>query len=244
MVRSRRIVVDSSDDEFPDLRDIASFKANAFNSSVGSQTTRPAQPPTKSAVRRRKLGAITDNPLLRPWGDRTSSTPAPKYAAPEKTSTAPQRVELRTKKTKPVVTSVEIDDDSEEGSVQEETIIEDFSEDDEGSDFEGSESSASEAEDDGPTFRRTLQRSPSKSKKIEKPPQQRRSSGEERRSPSPSAQLLAEAIQAEERNRTRRYGSSEDRKPKSNGFSSQKTEMSKGPPSTADLVDPLRRLQL
>lgn len=239
MTRSRRIVVDSSDDEFPDLQDIVAFKAKASskNASNGStQVNKTDQPAPKSIVRRRKLGAsaTADNPLLRPLGesDRSSSTPAPKDTRPKKHSTTPQRVELRTRKTKPVVTSVQVDEDlSEAGSVQEETIIENFSEEDSGSDFDGSESAGSE--DDDSTFGDFLQRSPSKPKRVGDGSKDRKSS------PTPSAQLLAEAIEAEERDGARRGGGSRDK-----SKASRKTDGSSQSRSSAGLVDPVCKLRI
>lgn len=240
MARGRCIVIDSSDDEFPDLQDITSFKAKASLKSATSPATKTDQPwPPKTAVRRRKLGAIADNPLLRPLSDDTgSATPKPKKSAPQKNSTTPQRVELRTRKTNPIVTSVEVDDQSETVSIHEETIIEDFSEDDDGeSDFKGSESSGSENDDDDDSpSGEALRRSPSKSKKIEKGSQDSRLPSERKRSPSPNTQLLAEALEAEERNDTRRSRSIS--KGATEEVSSEKC------PSSADLVDPLSKLQM
>lgn len=236
MARGRPIVVDSSDDEFPDLQDIVAFKAKASSKNASStQVTKTDQPAPKNIVRRRKLGASADNPLLRPLGDsdRSSSTPAPsKGTQPKKQSTTPQRIELRTRKTKPAVNSVEVDEDlSEAGSIQEETIIEDFSEDDIGSDFDGSESVLSESEDS--TFSDFLQRSPSKSKRAGDGSRNRKSS------PTPSAQLLAEAIEAEERDGANKGGGSRDKRKYT-----RKADGPSQPRSSADLVDPLRRLQV
>lgn len=249
MARGRRIVVDSSDDEFPELKDIVSFKAKASNKSASSPTTKtePLCPPNKSAVRRRKLGVIADNPLLRPLSDRGSSTSTPKETAPKKKSpTTPQRVELRTRKTKPIVNSIEVDDHSEAGSIQEETIIEDFSEDDDGgSDFKGSGSSESEDDGDddhGSLFGEPSQRSPSKYKRT-KGSQEPRPSRGRRRSSSPSAQLLAEALEAEERSETHKSGSSCKTVAK-NKASFTPADGSEQCPSSADLVDPLSKLRM
>lgn len=244
MARGRRIVVDSSDDEFPDLADILSFKAKAFNKSAGSVPTKTDQPGLKNAARRRRLGVIADNPLLRPLSDRRSSTLAPKEAAPKKKNcTTPQRVELRTRKANPIATSAKVDDHSEAGSIQEETIIEDFSEDDDdGSDFEENESSAKEEEEDDSTFGEALQRSSSWFKRIGMMSQESRSSSERKRSPSPSAQLLAEALEAEERNDTRRSGSSRKGTAKSKAFT--KGEGSEQWPSSTDIIDPLSKLRM
>lgn len=244
MARGRRIVVDSSDDEFPDLQDIVSFKAKA-SKNAGTSVAKPNQFDTnKNTVRRRKLGAIADNPLLRPLGDGFFSTPARTNRdeiGPKRKSTTPQRIELRTRKTKPVVTSVEVNDVSETESVQEETVIEDFSEDDGGSDFEASESEAEE--DDESTFGDFQQHSPSKSKRTEQASEGRKAPRERKRSPSPSAQLLTEALEAEERDDARGSGSSRAEKYRRQKASSSKTE---GPRMSQpdDLADPLSKLRM
>lgn len=200
-IRGRRIIDDSSsnsdsDDEFPDLKDIIQVKALkvAPAKNVDTPVIQPEKPAAKS-VRRRKLGAIADNPLLRPLGEKSLSTPGRKdEAAAKKKSTTPQRIELRTRKTKPVITSFDIGDSSEAESIHEETIVEDFS----GSEFDASQSS-DEEEDNHSEFGEVPQPSPSKSKGLGT-----RSTGEEAHremesSPSPSAQLRAEAMEAEER---------------------------------------------
>lgn len=239
MARGRRIVVDSSDDEFPDLQDIVSFKAKA-SKNVGTPVTKPDQSGVnKNTVRRRKLGSIPDNPLLRPLGDKSFSTPAP--TKEKRKSTTPQRIELRTRKTRPVVTSVEVDDISEAESVQEETIIEDFSEGDSGSDFEASES---EAEEDGDsTFGDFLKRCPSKSKRTDQASEGRKAPRERKRSPSPSAQLLAEALEAEGRDETRGSDSNKIEKDKRQKSLFKKTEGPRVSPP-AGLADPMSKLRM
>lgn len=217
MFRGRRIVDDSSDDEFPDIKDLALKPRRIENRNVAS--TPVAQIKESSAkngtVRRRKLGAVVvDNPLLRPIsGDKSASaTTLPGNERDDdvprrKTNSAmPQRVELRPRKTKPVITSVELDEDhfsDEAGSVQEETILEDFSEldDDDASEFEASEDD-DDFLDDNDFDLDFLSRSPSKSRRAEG----RSSSGTDpagsrtkKRSPSPGAQLLAELVEAQER---------------------------------------------
>lgn len=242
MARGRRIVVDSSDDEFPELQDITSFGIKAYNKSAGASITAPNadKQESKGAIRRRKLGVIADNSLLRPLSDRGTSTPAPKGLATEtKKSTTPQRVELRTRKTKPIITSVEIDDNSEPDSVQEETIIEDFSEDDEsGSNFEGSESCVSD--DDDSILEQEAHRSLGTARK--KSIAQEYTAAQKKRSPSPSAQLIAEALAAEERFMRQAGG---NRKGKAGRkASTEKTEASSSRSSSEDLVDPLTRLRM
>lgn len=210
--RGRRIIDDSSsdsngnggssDDEFPDLKNLQNPKSlkTATAKNVGKPIAQTEQTPAKS-VRRRKLGVINDNPLLRPFGNTSSATPFKKNEAPvKKKSTTPQRIELRTRKTRPVITSLEIDDSSEAESIQEETIIEDFS----GSDFDASQTSDEDGDDDDSTFGDVPQRSPSKRKGLSNGVEGGSMHRERKRSPSPSAQLLAEAMEAETRDDIRK----------------------------------------
>lgn len=215
--RGRRIIDDSSsdsdgnsnsDDEFPDLKDLSKIQtlkiATAKN--VGKQMIPQAEQTPSKSVRRRKLGVIADNPLLRPFGNTSSSTPVKKNEAPvKKKSTTPQRIELRTRKTRPVITSLEVDDSSEAESIQEESIIEDFS----GSDFDASQTSDEEHDDDS-TFGEVPQRFPSKRKGLSNGVEGGSRHREGQRSPSPSDQLLAEAMEAETRHDLRKsQGSSQ-----------------------------------
>lgn len=250
MVRGRRIIDDSSDDEFPDLQDIGSFKVRSPNKvSIGTPMTQKRQASSgDGTVRRRKLGVIADNPLLRPFGDRSSSmsTPNKDEVPRKKKSVTPQRVELRTRKTKPVTTSVEVKDPalSEADSVQEETILEDFSEDeDAGSDFEASHSEESDGYDS--TADLFLSRSPSKSKRVETEVKGRKVSGarEKNRSPSPSAQLLAEAIEAQERSNFRESSGGKNTKTRNKASFRRAGEGSREP-SVTDIAEPLSKLQM
>lgn len=204
-IRGRRIVDDSSsndsdsEDELPDLRHISAYKLKAVKlaptKSIGTPVTdgQPEKSTAKNTVRRRKLGSIANNPLLRPLGDSSFSTPPTTKndkTIAKKKMTTPQPVELRTRKTRP--TCLEVDGFSEAGSIHEETILEDFS----GSDFAASQSSEEEGhddDDDASIFEDFVQWSPTKSKG-------RKSSEERKCSSSPSAQLLAEAREAEQRN--------------------------------------------
>lgn len=239
MARARRIVEDSSDDEFPDVRDLGSWKskASAKSSSLNAAIVTPAvsklDRSTKNTltVRRRKLGAITDNPLLRPIGGSLNSlqpqTPCnvEQVRLRKSKSTTPQRIELRTRKTKPAIRSFEIDSDhSDAESIQEETIVEDFSEDDDGSEFQDSGCSDFEADDSA--CDEIFQRSPSKLERAEgEAPRERK------RSTSPSAQLLAEALEADERYDSRGSSVRRAAKPKKEA-TTKKAENIKGPPLT------------
>lgn len=234
-MRGRRIIDDSSsdtdsNDEFPDLKDIAKIKP-----------LKQTEQPTAKNVRRRKLGAIADNPLLRPFGVTALSTPVKKdKASTKKKSTTPQRIELRTRKTKSIVTSLEVDDLSEAGSVQEETIIEDFS----GSDFDASQSSNEEHDDDA-TFGEARQRSPSKCKGLSDESKTRKETHRgAKRSPSPSAQLLAEAMEAEERQENRGSESSSSRGSTENKNLKKKTDGARcSPGDDFDFAEPLSKLR-
>lgn len=255
MLRGRRIVLDdSSDEEFPDIQDFLASRPKRVekrNEVVGTPVAETKEGIAKNGtVRRRKLGAVVvDNPLLRPFsdGDRSSST---SLVLPEKDegivprknkSTTPQRIELRTRKTKPIITSVELDEDDFSGvdSVQEETILEDFSEgdddedndEDDGSEFEASRSDDSDDEDFTADF--LLSWSPSKSRKKEVA-----GDCEKRRSPSPGAQLLAEAMEAQEREK--KPTSLENTK---DGRSKNDASRNKGD-SASDLADPLSKMQM
>ncbi|CAN8104923.1 unnamed protein product [Discula destructiva] len=221
--RGRRIVDDSSsdsDDEFPDLRNISTYNVKPVNSApakslVASVDPPPQQSVVKSTVRRRKLGAIADNPLLRPLGGSSSSTtPKKDETAAKKKTTTPQRIELRTRRTQP--TSLDIADLSESGSIHEETILEYFS----GSDFAAS-SSSEQAEDDDSSFQDSFQLSRPSTQSHET--KGRNTSRERQCSPSPGAQLLAEAKEAEKRNLTRQTGRSRREETRENGFLEGKT---------------------
>lgn len=266
MFRSRRIVVDSSDDEeFPDIKDLLAFKPK--NPEHDKAIDKPtAQTKTSTAkdgtVRRRKLGAArVDNPLLRSvGGNRSFSSSSSAAAAPvlpeidfdednvprkKKSSTTPQRIALRTRKTKPVATSVELDgsDLSETGSVQEETILEDFSEgdndddnDDDASDFAASQVDDSDDDDFTAEFLSWL---PSKYKKERNSSEREALAGrEKKRSPSPGAQLLAETIEAQERDK--KPVSMEDLK---GGRVKKETLRRKGD-TGEDLANPLSKLRM
>lgn len=255
MLRGRRIVDDSSDDEFPDIKDLAFKPKKTENRNViGTPAAQTKESSAKNGtVRRRKLGAVVvDNPLLRPLsGDRT----APATILPDKErenyvprkkqgSTTPQRVELRTRKTRPIITSVELDEghcSDETGSVQEESILEDFSEldDDDASAFEASEDD-DDFSDDNDFELKLMSRSPSKTRRAGGGNLSERDSAggrTKKRSPSPGAQLLAEFMQAREREQ--KPTSLDGRK-----ASKVKNDVSrKGNPSSA-LANPLSKLRM
>lgn len=274
MFRGRRIVIDdsSSDEEFPDVRDLLTSKPKRSNDNHKSEVVAtPVRQAKESStaknggtVRRRKLGTVVvDNPLLRPIGSGRSSSesivrPGKDYEDRDDVlrnndkekknnkSTTPQRVELRTRKTKPVVASVELDENalSETDSVQEGTILEEFSEgdEDEGSDFEASQDGDSDDDDFTAEFFRS--RSPSKSTRAggrnssEREGEQKKA----KRSPSPGAQLLAEAMEAHER---------EKKKPTSffpgsgraTGKVKNDASRNRGD-AVSDLADPLSKLRM
>lgn len=223
--RGRRIIDDSSsdsdgnsnsDDEFPDLKDLSKTQTLKIATAkiVGKQMIPQTEQTPAKSVRRRKLGVIADNPLLRPFGNTSLSTPVKKNEAPvKKNSTTPQRIELRTRKTRPVITSLEVDDSSEAESIQEETIIEDFS----GSDFDASQTS-DEEDDDESTFGEVPQRSPSKRKGLSNGAEGGSRHRERKRSPSPSDQLLAEAMEAETRDDIQKSEGSSQGCTKNDGF--------------------------
>lgn len=217
MLRSRRIVDDSSDEEFPDIKDLLNTnlkKPASSNCAITPQTQAKDSSTAKNAtVRRRKLGDVSvNNPLTRPLGSDRSLSASTLFEKEDtesiprkkKLSTTPQRVELRTRKTKPIISSVELaqSDFSETGSFQEETILEGFSQgdDDDASDFEASQEA--DSDDDSFTAEFFLPRSPSKSRRVGGRDSSKREDAHgqrKKRSPSPGAQLLAEAIEAQER---------------------------------------------
>ena len=113
----------SDDDEFPDLDALVSRKK--------SQDREDA--PTKTTIRRRKLGPLTDNLLLKAWtpGHPRKSTEE-RHSLEEREATKPRRarVELRTRNTKPVavIASSPAGQDEEYVSAKEEiTLIEEVS---------------------------------------------------------------------------------------------------------------------
>jgi hypothetical protein len=146
------------DDEFPDIDAlVATKKSQAKKAGSTTQqklkvptTTQEAEKPTP-AVRRRKLGPLTDNLLLRAWTpDSAEEGREERHSFKEEAKPRRTRVELRTRNTKPavVVPSSPADQDEEYVSAKEEvTIIEEVSMcgdsfhscDSEGSEFSGSE---------------------------------------------------------------------------------------------------------
>lgn len=213
--RGRRIIDDSSDDEFPDIRQIGSFQTKG-SKEVPPPPARPAEEPaSKGMVRRRKLGPISDNAVLRPAMARETSGTIfdddDDDAGREK-PTKPRRIQLRARKTTPVAKSLEIGNLSEADLDQEETIIEDFSCDDE-SDFEASQDS--ESEEDDPVAGLFLDKSPPRSSiRPRGGPKAMKVDGARKRSPSPSSQLLEEANEAFERSDTQESRSSRGAKSK------------------------------
>lgn len=187
-------MVDSSDDDFPELQELGR-NGKKESKNVKPTTTQTEDLPSKGTVRIRKLGPLSDKILLRSKMDRGSSRTI--FDDDGEDFARPRRTELRTSKSRPVVKSVEVDRSSDTDSMHEETIIEDFCDDD-GSDFEASRISGSDENDS--TTEEFLQRSPSKSKRLGTDVKVRKWPGQAKRSPSPSAQLLSEAIEAQERN--------------------------------------------
>ncbi|KAK7700670.1 hypothetical protein SLS64_010814 [Diaporthe eres] len=237
MARGRRIVVDSDDDDdFPELQDLGRNRNQESRNLSGLSASQTDDATGKGTVRRRKLGALSDKTLLRPKMDRSSSRTI--FDDDGDDFARPRRTELRTTKPRPVVKSVEIDRCSDAESMHEETIIEDFFDDD-GSDFEASRISGSDESDfsdDG-----FLQRSPSKSKRLGTETKGRDRSGQSKRSPSPSAQLLSEAIEAQQRNDLRQSGSEGDRV---NSKTSSKKASKSRDITPSDLARPLSKLNI
>lgn len=235
MARGRRIVIDSDDDDFPEIQDLGRSR-DEESRKFGLSATQTEDATTKATVRRRKLGALSDNTMLRPKVDRVPSRTI--FDDDGEDSARPRRTELRITKPRPVVKSFEIDRCSDTDSMHEETIIEDFCDDD-GSDFEASRISGSDESDF--SDEEFLQRSPSRSKRPGNETKGSNRSGQAKRSPSPSAQLLSEAIEAQERNDLRQSGS-EGNRAKSKTTSKRASKSRDITPS--DLTRPLSKLNM
>lgn len=236
MARARRIVFDSDDDDFPELQDLGRNREGQ-SGSLSQPASQPEDVSGRSTVRRRKLGALSERTLLRPQMDKK---PSRTIFDDDQDSARPRRTELRITKPRPVVKSVEIDYHSDTDSVHEETFVEDFCDDD-GSDFEASRVSGSDEADS--SDEEPLQRSPSRPQRpgnegrgMSKPARE-----QSKRSPSPGAQLLAEAIEAQARSDQRQSGSETDGPGNRPKF--QKTnELRDITPS--DLTKPLSKLDM
>ncbi len=135
------------DDEFPDLDALVSRKKLEGREDA----------PTTTTVRRRKLGPLTDNLLLKAWTpDHRSKGREERHSLEERKATVPRRarVELRTRTAKPVaaIASSPAGQDEEYVSAKEEiTLIEEVSIIDDtfhSCDSDGSESSEYEDKED------------------------------------------------------------------------------------------------
>ncbi len=168
--RPRKTPLLSDDDEFPDIGALVSSRKLPSDDDAPS-----AQPATKGrvklqvlaaptpTVRRRKLGTLTDNLLLKAWTpDNAGDSGEERYSVEGETAMPRRaRVELRTRKTKTValVSSPPVVEDDEYVSAKEEvTIVEEVSicddtfhscasESSEGSDFSVHEDKDSEDDD-------------------------------------------------------------------------------------------------
>lgn len=205
LIRGRRIIDDSSDDEFPDIRQIGSFQTKDSRDARPPPTLQIDEPTSRSIVRRRKLGSVFDNAVVRPSMARgTSGTIFDDDDTGQNKLTRPRRLDLQARKTEPADKKIEIELSSDAESVQEETIIEDFSFDNE---FDSEDSQSSESEDEDPTSGLFVERSPRPLKRPGGGFDEREYPSAKRQSPTPSLQLLAEAHEARERSGTRDPGS-------------------------------------
>ncbi|KAH6615722.1 SprT-like family-domain-containing protein [Chaetomium sp. MPI-SDFR-AT-0129] len=142
MVRSRRpLMAMSDDDEFEDIDVPARTRKPRTQDDAPKRRLKERHQPDSGeniippfTVRRRKLGALTDNLLLQAWTPRNAGEEWETESLPPRTNTDTRprrtRVELRTRTTKPAVTlpSSPLDKDEEFVSAKEEvTIIEDVS---------------------------------------------------------------------------------------------------------------------
>lgn len=235
MARARRIVFDSDDDDFPEVQDLGRNREEPSRT-LSQPTPQPEDSSSRSTVRRRKLGALSDRTLLRPQMDRK---PSRTIFDDDEVSARPRRTELRITKPTPVVKSVELDYPSDTDSMHEETFIEDFCDDD-GSDFEASTVSGPDAADS--SDEEPLQRSPSRSKRPGTEGRGMQKPGQPRRSPSPSAQLLEKAIEAQARNDQRHSGNETDRV--KDRLTSKKTTSKSRDITPSDLTRPLSKLDM
>ncbi|KAK1757214.1 SprT-like family-domain-containing protein [Echria macrotheca] len=156
---SRPIVLDSSDEEdlsFPDLATVLQRKEAPARNATSRTSATPAPPKIEksakppASVRRRKLGPISDNTLLRGWApDATRVGGDVQFCAEEKERKPRQpRVQLRSRTSKPTKTTptpAQQDDQDEYVSAQEEvtitedvSMVGDVSDSSEGSEFENS----------------------------------------------------------------------------------------------------------
>jgi hypothetical protein len=154
------------DDEFLDIDALVATK-KLQTKKAGPTTQRKPKAPAKAqevekpttAVRRRKLGPLTDNLLLRAWTpDSAEEDREEKHSFKEDVKPRRTRVELRTRNIKPAVAvpSSPVDPDEEYVSAKEEvTIIEEvsmFGDSFHSCDSEGSEFSGSDEDDDDDVF--------------------------------------------------------------------------------------------
>lgn len=139
MTRLAKTTTIWSDDEFPDigalvtgkkpraLKDVLKSRQKPGISSKAEEATQPA-----SSVRRRKLGPLTDNLLLRAWTpDSAEDDGEGRDSGRERETMEPRRtrVELRTRKSRPTapLASSPLQDEEYVSAQEEVTIIEDVS---------------------------------------------------------------------------------------------------------------------
>jgi hypothetical protein len=233
------------DDEFPDIDALVATKKLHTTKKAGSTTQQKPKVPTTTqaqeaekptpAVRRRKLGPLTDNLLLRAWTpDNAEEGREERHSFKEEAKPRRTRVELRTRNITPavVVPSSPADQDEEYVSAKEEvTIIEEVSMfgdsfhscDSEGSEFSGSE----EEEDDDDVF--GVDTPPSR------PPAKPRFQTKDRKVPGRTGEGVAAS---------KELGVDEDKEPPKHDDASSEPTRKRGEAKVRGLADTLSKLRL
>lgn len=148
-------LVDSSDDEFPDLNSLANRSnpktcLKTATERAEGQARSPAKVAAKTPLRRRKLGQLADNALLRPWGSdgRLLSDSGGSSLPEDSGSISRPRVQLRARKKKTTVDTEPVQDEDAHLSTEERVPIVEETPIDDSSEFQDSAAFDSSAEDE------------------------------------------------------------------------------------------------